>query len=546
MAKKVVSEAFLEYEEFIAKNPAYEGMPDLRYADGRIQWEAPSNRKSGEFRFSHDRRQAWWEAKADQLGISRNQAHWISKVAKQIHPTKKRPCMVCGRVMDIRYAYLNSGFIRAVSKLPYIDGGIKLEETTHIFDFITEFEDLYGTDALNDLRKVLECKAVEDIPSFNSADDMIAWLDEVYIPAEPSRLSPGAMSDAPDRLDGFHTYNRCCRAKADKGRSKINLASYSTDRRAFEYWVDGNWVQANKAMGLFRADESLKALKCLNYDDGEMHPTPCDADHIGPISLGFMHRPVFQPLCSSCNSAKNNRMYETDVEKLIADEQNGQVVVTWYAKAVWDELKQSVHSSDDAVKLSRIMRDNRHNAMWLLGELLRRGHYLYLATLLNLNYADFTYNNPQIDIHKDATVVIDFDSRPSNLKYKQVQKSRRLRVGFQALRDYNAKENRNWYTVNNDKNIGILDSAEGVLADFESQHGELNNLLANFFANDFVDDEAIKEVVDEIPSSIALNDDPRYVNARSEVQRYMDNIGLHLADMWNDPRYARDVYDDFD
>src|SRR3989344_5621096 len=39
-------------------------------------------------------------------------------------------------------------------------------------------------------------------------------LDYVY-PNKRNSMSPGAMSNAPDRLDGYHTYNLCCRAKQD-------------------------------------------------------------------------------------------------------------------------------------------------------------------------------------------------------------------------------------------------------------------------------------------------------------------------------------------
>ena len=45
-------------------------------------------------------------------------------------------------------------------------------------------------------------------------------LEEKVVRAElRGRLSPGAMSNPPDRLDGFHTYNLCCRSKQDTGRS---------------------------------------------------------------------------------------------------------------------------------------------------------------------------------------------------------------------------------------------------------------------------------------------------------------------------------------
>lgn len=114
MAKLPPVEIFEKYEEEIASNPAYAGMPDLRFPDGHIQWEAPSNRKSGAFRDSHDKRLAWWKRKAEEVGVSINEDKWISKVAKLIHPTKRKPCKVCGRVMDIRYCHQkikrNGGF----------------------------------------------------------------------------------------------------------------------------------------------------------------------------------------------------------------------------------------------------------------------------------------------------------------------------------------------------------------------------------------------------------------------------------------------------
>ena len=119
------NEAFLQYEEEIVAHPAYAGMPDLRHDDGTIQWEAPSNRGSGVFQFSHDRRYQWWVEKAKEIGISTDEDKWISKVAKTIHPTKQHPCKVCGRVMDIRYCYLssnNSDYLQKARKYGHFTG----------------------------------------------------------------------------------------------------------------------------------------------------------------------------------------------------------------------------------------------------------------------------------------------------------------------------------------------------------------------------------------------------------------------------------------
>ena len=60
----------------------------------------------------------------------------------------------------------------------------------------------------------------EDLPE--DIDAFVAYILENRL----SRLSPGVMCNPPDRFDGFHTYNACCRSKEDTGRHKENLATY--------------------------------------------------------------------------------------------------------------------------------------------------------------------------------------------------------------------------------------------------------------------------------------------------------------------------------
>ena len=542
MAKLQPNEVFKRYEQEMASNPAYAGMPDLYKDDGDIQWEAPSNRSGGKFRDTHDKRLAWWRHKAAEIGVSTDEDKWISKVAKEIHPTKKKPCKVCGRVMDIRYCYLNAQFMKAIRKLPYVTDELEMNECTHIEDFVTEFVALYHEQALKDLRKVLKCKAVREVPAFQSVDECISWLRASYIPKEPSKLSPGAMSNAPDRLDGFHTYNRCCRRKADKGRFKANLASYSTDRRAFEYWVDGNWVTANKTMGLFKTNPRIMQLDCLNKDKAGNHPKPCDADHIGPISLGFCHRPSFQPLCSSCNSAKNNRMYQSDVLKLIHAESHGEQVITWYAQAVWDRCKTLVQSNEDAVKLSRLLRDNRHNAMMLYGRLLDDECFVYLTTFLNLGFADYAYTKPVISVDAEETVTVRFQHQPTELKYATIHKARRLRVAFQALSTYCNKSNRNGFDVTFDGADLLYRQLLQYAVAFEAKWKSVHNELSSEAEEGFNDEEIIKQLVVALPSQNAINTDGDYLHARRLMQSYMDHVGNLIADHWNDLRYTRDAY----
>lgn len=537
------NDAFLQYEEEIVSNQAYDGMPDLRHEDGSIQWEAPSNRGAGEFQFSHDKRYQWWVQKAAEIGISTDEDKWISKVAKRIHPTKLHPCKVCGRIMDIRYCYLSANFIKRVQKLPFYDGAIEMSEITHILDFISAFVDIYGGSAYAALPGLLKCSQVKQFPQLpNDLSAWNSWIAENYIPKEPSMLGPGAMSNPPDRLDGFHTYNRCCRHKADKGRSKENLASYSTDRRAFENWSDGNWITANKLMGYINSNADMKQQHCANDGNGQKHPRPCSADHIGPISLGFCHRPEFQLLCTPCNSAKNNRMYFSDVQHLINIEQSDIEIVTWYAKPIWDNCKSQVTDKESALRLSRVMRDNRNVAMLLLHFFMENNEYLFLLSLLNLQYADFEYSiiPESIKIHKQI-VTVDFSQKTSTLKYVNIQKTRKIRVAFSALDEYSKKENRNGYVYTNTQIEDLKSEALKLLKSTDSFHVELNQQLISALSED-----APENAIDSFLSKIdynSISSYPVFTQVKNLLKQVMTLVAAELASKWDDPRYAREIDD---
>ncbi len=67
--------AFVSYMKAIVLHPNYAGMPDAVKPDGKIQWEAPSNRKSGQDQDSHHKRRDWWRAKAAEVGIDDGEDH---------------------------------------------------------------------------------------------------------------------------------------------------------------------------------------------------------------------------------------------------------------------------------------------------------------------------------------------------------------------------------------------------------------------------------------------------------------------------------------
>ena len=536
------NEVFLQYEEEIVNHPAYLGMPDLRHDDGTIQWEAPSNRGAGAFQFSHDKRYQWWVAKAATLGISTDEDKWISKVAKRIHPTKLHPCKVCGRIMDIRYCYLSSNFMKRVNKLDFYDGSVEMTEITHIIDFVSAFVDTYGDRAFAALPALLSCSQIKEFPKFgNNLEAWILWLENTYIPSEPSMLGPGAMSNPPDRLDGFHTYNRCCRPSADKGRTKENLASYSTDRRAFENWSDGNWITANKLMGFISSNATMKQEACANSATTGKHPRPCSTDHIGPISLGFCHRPEFQLLCKPCNSAKNNRMYYSDVQHLIAVEKNGEIVTTWYSDPIWQNCKGFVNDKETALRLSRVMRDNRNIAMMLLAEFLHKKYYLFLLSLLNLQLADYEYDIiPESVQITNQIVTASFSQKTSTLKYVRIQKIRKIRVAFTSLYEYSQKENRNGYVYTNAEIDRLKKTAFALLDGLNADLADANlNLERAINSVDNVDSE-----IDDFLSSFdcaSICNEKIFRDVRLILAEIMTHVAKELASKWDDPRYSREI-----
>ncbi|HFI0120506.1 TPA: Alw26I/Eco31I/Esp3I family type II restriction endonuclease [Streptococcus suis] len=535
------SAAFLTYQESIISHPNFKGMPDIYKDDKTIQWEAPSNRSSGKFQFTHDNRLKWWEKKAKEIGVDVNSNHWISKVAKEIHPTKKKPCKVCGRIMDIRYCYLGANLIKRIEKLHFYNFDLELNNTTHVEKFIEDFTDLYGEEAFDSLPQLFKCKQVNNIPHLkNDAYTWCEWIRDNYIPLEPKGfLSPGAMSNAPDRLDGFHTFNICCRSTADKGRSKENLASYTSDRRAFELWTDGNWIVANKLMGRVNSDKKIQKYGCANngISLNNDHSSTVSADHIGPISLGFSHREEFQLLCNSCNSAKNNRMNLTDVEHLIEQEKKGINIVSWYAEPIWNLCKHKVTDSSTAVRLSRIMRDNRGIALSLINFVFEQGYPLFLLTLLNLEYADYTYAIIDYTVSEKNIITSRFNKKPSDLQYVTNQKVRKIRIAFESIVEYANKDNRNTLEINDSEIESLKSQLIKEISTLDFSLKEKNAELYTILTMGVDKDNALKSFI----TNYNTQDIIAFQKGNELMIKIMEKVAKLLEKNWDSPRYSREI-----
>lgn len=158
-------EVFDRYMEFIVSHPSYANMPDALGKGGRIQWEAPSNRKSGQFKDTHHKRRQWWAAKAATLGISTSEDRWISRVAKTIHPTGRKPCKKCGREAQIPYVYPGGRLLGRIEKsFP----GFEIGELEPIGEIVGRLSADYGEEALNLLPDLL---SVDSIPGAGELED---------------------------------------------------------------------------------------------------------------------------------------------------------------------------------------------------------------------------------------------------------------------------------------------------------------------------------------------------------------------------------------
>ncbi len=526
---------FIRYMEFIVAHRAYAGMPDAFYEPGRIQWEAPSNRATGQFKDTHGKRLKWWAVQAGKLGISTSSEKWISRVAKQIHPTKKKPCKICGRVLELRYVYPQARFLAKVKRLPFVKKRFPVDPLEPVASLVARLFAEYGDSALYAMPTLFSTPQVA-LPTTlpKNVSGWSKWVDQIFVPSEPRGiLSPGAMSNPPDRFDGFHCDNLCCRGTADKGRHKKNLQTYVTDRRVFEYWTSGDWVAADRLMGQLRS--GFPEEECRHG-----HRGPCAIDHIGPISLGFTHRARFQLLCGSCNSAKNNRMYRSDVMLLQADERSGDDVVSWHSAGLWNACKGRVKSDEQARRLSKMMRDNRHSLMHALQAVADAGAYTFLASLLELERADYDVEFVNLRIEDHLTAFDKLKRTPRTTKYADEQKARRCRIAFGELLTYFQKGNRNSFVVRDAASDKLLNAAVAALKTDVGATAMLDKaLIAAGQAADGTSDTAFRELLPQLASARR----PAFKKAMDLLRQHMDAVGGLLAARWKDERYVRDLED---
>lgn len=405
---------FIKYAEFIVNHPNYQGLPIKRKEDGSLVWVAPKTTEIGAAR------KKWAEDKARELGYS-IEAGVYAKVMLQVHPTKEKVCHICGKTMSLYYIYANANFQKTIKK----DFDIDSNDETSIFEISSKIENLKDSFFT---KKYLIDKFNLNIDLNNELLDIIKACEIKCRNGECKYLGPGAMSNFPDRFDGYHSYNRCCRKKEDTGRFDDNMKTYSKDRRAYEYWSDGNIQAANKFMG-------------SSFFKGT------SADHVGPISLGFIHDSIqLRPLPSGANSTKRDRLDNETIEEVIRiEKENGISCMSWYNRLIWNYIKDDYtkHLNDEGYleKYRIALKTNVANFMYCLKIIKTEtpfGTDFLIKSFLEPNLVYFTYDYTFNDLGK-----ITSKTKRNITDATKKEADRYFRIALDAVDDYDEKDNRN-------------------------------------------------------------------------------------------------------
>jgi len=417
---------YIDYQTMIANHPNYSKMPGAFTADGKPFWQVSSGKTTSFYHF-YEARRDWWTAKADELGlpgVGQENDRWTI-AARKIHPEGYRDCLICGEKKNVGYFYLNAPVANRLNKNFKKLIVQPLQPIGNVLAILaTELKP-------PQLKKLLSSMFPERQNYFlKFRYTVTAFEKSNYL--RTHWLSPGFMGNPPYRFDGLHDYCTACRKSNDPGRSDENMQSYNHDRRAFEWWAEGNWALADALYnsagpGFCNLCSPPKPLKKVS------------PDHIGPLACGFKHHPYFRPTCTFHNSSKQARMRVQDVKDLITYElSTGESPASWHVRPLWDHLKGSVYTSKQAVELSAIMRAMQDLYLRCLFGLFESGHVRFLRTLLHPEYALWTYTFT--DLNTSELTFTGVRESGTDNKSRRSLRARTVRIAFAELVNYVKKE----------------------------------------------------------------------------------------------------------
>lgn len=454
---KVYSEEFQQYQQTIIEHPNYKG---LEHAGSWV--------KAGKSQVGQNRKK-WADQKIAEFGITGSGIY--AKLMYKIHPLKVKPCQTCGNEMSLDYVYPNKNFAKQLTQaFPAFEGKDLL--TTSIYVILKSLESDDNQKIVVLLRSALKRVCTEKL----DVSTLVQYLIEESRSGLIKALGPGAMSNFPDRFDGFHSYNRCCRSTEDTGRSPENLKSYTKDRRAYEAWSDGNHRAANQLMG-----------------DQVFSGTGLSADHLGPISLGFVHDPRFmKPMTSGDNSSKRDRLILSDLATMIDIESRENISASsWFCNIIWQAIKNDIQdgritSDDEMLRDYQItLKKNKDLFFNILGYVASSKHgeefltwYLQTVYKSEDNYLyDYVLNT---DIACSTFGQIKSKTSRNLTARADGEEDRAIRIGLESIQNYASKDNRKIKEELTEAEKEILDTLIAQLylsATYEKILTELKSLM---------------------------------------------------------------------
>lgn len=450
--------SFKEYTEAIVAHPNYRGLFYERDKENRVKWVVTGKSEKGKLR------QEWWDAKCREHNIEIRKGCYAI-ITRIIHPTKKHVCQCCGKELSILYEYPSKRLLVKINKAFSWD----ITQTTYTIKEII----LNASKEPNGLKQISN---ILGLPMGLTLEKAIEYAYSNLVAKEASILSPGVMSNCPDRYDGFHSDGLCCREKTDKGRHKENMKTYTQDRRAYEDWSDGNYNLANRLMGEINKQAPIACPICGKVEH-------MSADHIGPISLGFCHSMHFAPMCKNCNSSKNNRFTKNDVDELLSKEKSGEQVVSWHSIEIWNLVKNDIRNDADAKLASSIMAKNHQNVLNILSLIYLKTGTEFLMRYLHPEYSLIDYRFENVDLNNLSKITIL--ASPLDSKNKRKNQERYVRIAFESLEEFSNKKNRKNY----------------LLIDENSE--ELQPIINEIIRGNYNDaDEKLKELIKNISHEI--------------------------------------------
>ena len=464
MAKKVRSEVqshpnFEKYVELIVNHPNYNGLYYERDEKDKVKWVVTGKSPIGQLR------QSWWDKQCANRNIT-IQKGCYARLARLIHPTGIHVCQCCGKGRSIFYEYPTKTTVNILNRILGCninkDSDQERAERT-IREIIEEWCDSMAK--AEALANAFGLQKPKDI------NDLIELIYSEMVEKESARFSPGVMCNPPDRFNGFHSYALCCRTRFDTGRHTENMQTYGQDRRAYEDWSDGNFNLANRLMGEFRKQPPMVCPNCGNI-------RKMSADHIGPISLGFCHSRNFAPMCSGCNSSKNNCLTKNDVDRLIRIEESGEQVISWHSQAIWDAVKHTIKNDADAKFASSIMAKCHQNVLNIFSIIYKKTGNVFLRRYLHPEHSLVDYRFEDVDLlHLEKLKII---STPLDSKNKRKNQERYVRIAFESLEEFSNKTNRkNYFLI--EENSKELDP---IIAAIKSEeHDKADSLLRQLIQN---------------------------------------------------------------